>query len=145
MIAQAEFHAHNDEVDLEDFCAIMERHQPENLLVKDSGTGESVGDSEGGVEIMGDAESEGGGQADCSTVGKRVDDERGSSCNQRGKVVVTREEVVSNLVELFKEVRETCHPRAYDAIHGILSSRDGWISSAFRGAAACIFAISIDS
>ncbi|CAM9727439.1 unnamed protein product, partial [Ectocarpus sp. 4 AP-2014] len=43
---KAEFHAHDDEVDLEDFCDIMERHQPENLVVTNSG-GSDGGDSDG--------------------------------------------------------------------------------------------------
>lgn len=97
---QAEFHAHDDEVDLEDFCAIMERHKPENLTV-DRGGGGGGGGSEnsdtkgdGGSARWGDesgANDGGGGSGGGGGAGA-------------GKVVVSRQEVISNLVELFKEV-----------------------------------------
>lgn len=90
---QAEFHAHDDEVDLEDFCAIMERHQPENLLVKDSCAG-----TDRGIDRLGDSRADGGGRG-----GRNGSNSNGGG-GGGGKVVVTREEVVSNLVELFKEV-----------------------------------------
>lgn len=92
---QAEFHAHNDEVDLEDFCAIMERHQPENLIVKEGASDNNSGERGGGSE-NGDDQADGGG---------RMGGAGGGSGGGGGKVVVSREEVISNLVELFKEVR----------------------------------------
>lgn len=107
---QAEFHAHDDEVDLEDFCDIMERHQPENLVVTNSG-GSNGGDSdgEGGGHEHDDDPTDGGagGRANKKDAGGGVGG--GGVGIGGGKVVFTREEVISNLVELFKEVREFAH------------------------------------
>lgn len=94
---QAEFHAHDDEVDLEDFCAIMERHQPENLVVKDSYAGSSDSGNDG---LGGEGRAEGAGRGEGRGSGGT------GAAGGGGKVVVSREEVVSNLVELFKEVRK---------------------------------------
>lgn len=71
----------------------MERHQPENLIVKSGGSGSGAdggGDADGRVEsARGTGEGRRGG---------------GGGGGTGGKVVVSRAEVVSNLVELFKEV-----------------------------------------
>lgn len=72
----------------------MERHQPENLIVKDSSAG-----TDGGIDSLGDGRAEGGGR------GERNGSNGNGGAGGGGKFVVTREEVVSNLVELFKEVR----------------------------------------
>ncbi len=95
---QAEFHAHDDEVDLEDFCDIMERHQPENLIVTNWGGGDSDDEDSGNEEEDG-------------TEGRKNRNETGGGGGGSGgmgagggKVAFTREEVISNLVELFKEV-----------------------------------------
>lgn len=108
---QAEFHAHDDEVDLEDFCAIMERHQPENLIVVSSGGGnggESDGEGGGGASENGDGQADGGGggwgDGKGGSGGSAGGGGSGGGGAGGGKIVVTREEVISNLVELFKEV-----------------------------------------
>lgn len=101
---QAEFHAHDDEVDLEDFCAIMERHKPENLTVDRGGSGSEHSDSrtESGSARRGDESgaNDGGGSAGGGGGGGGS----GGGGAGAGKVVVSRQEVISNLVELFKEV-----------------------------------------
>lgn len=96
---QAEFHAHDDEVDLEDFCAIMERHKPENLIVDRSGGGASGGSENS--DAKGDSGSARWGDESGVTDGGSG----GGGGAGDGKVVVSRQEVISNLVELFKEVR----------------------------------------
>eukprot|EP00903_Cladosiphon_okamuranus_P007678 g7442.t1 len=99
---KAEFHAHDDEVDLEDFCDIMERHQPENLIVTNRG-GSDGGDSDGdGSKNSDDPNDEdAGGRANRKRAGGGGS---GGTGAVGGKVAFTREEVISNLVELFKEV-----------------------------------------
>lgn len=95
---QDEFHGHNDVVDLEDFCTIMEHHQPESLIVIDQkkrGEGESTGGSEG-EERNGTKDSVG------STVGNGIGD--GETVGG-GKIIASREDVISNLSEVFKEVQ----------------------------------------
>lgn len=106
LILQAEFHAHDDEVDLEDFCDIMERHQPENLIVTNWG-GSDGGDSDGeGSDNSDDPnDSAAGGRSNRKGTGAGAVGSGGTGAGG-GKVAVTREEVISNLVELFKEVRE---------------------------------------
>lgn len=96
MPLQAEFDAHDDEVDLEDFCAIMERHTSMGLVVKES------------AEVVARSSD------NAPAVRRGANEERASylqadigSGNMAGtdELVVTREEVVSNLIELFKEVQ----------------------------------------
>lgn len=79
---------------MEDFCTIMEHHQPESLIVIDQkkrGEAESTGDS-GGEERNGTKDAVGNSIGDGETVGG-------------GKIIASREDVISNLSEVFKEVR----------------------------------------
>lgn len=99
---QAEFHAHDDEVDLEDFCDIMERHQPENLIVANRG-GSDGGESDGDGSDSSDDPNDGGAGGRASRKGTAGGGIGGAGAGG-GKVAFTREEVISNLVELFKEV-----------------------------------------
>lgn len=109
---QAEFHAHDDEVDLEDFCAIMERHKPENLTV-DRGGGGGGGGSENS-DAKGDGGSARWGDESGVNDGGGGSGGGGGAGAGAGKVVVSRQEVISNLVELFKEVR--CFKRKLAAV-----------------------------
>lgn len=103
--AQAEFHAHDDEVDLEDFCAIMERHRPENILVLDTDElEEGVPQGEDGTGRAEDTEDS-NERLPLSPRGRVAEEGVANRGKSEPKVEVSREEMVSNLVELFKEVR----------------------------------------
>ncbi|CAM9156385.1 unnamed protein product, partial [Discosporangium mesarthrocarpum] len=78
---KAEFHAHDDEVDLEDFCKIMEKYQPDHLVQRATGEGSEKGTAPGS-----EGKVESGGEV------------------RQGRARVSQEEIMSNLVELFKEV-----------------------------------------
>lgn len=96
-------------MDLEDFCAIMERHQPEDLVV----TTENGSDGGRHNDERGDEESNSPVHCGVDAQGGRNDAHRrgGGGSNGTGgghgggESVVSREEVISNLVELFKEVQ----------------------------------------
>lgn len=108
---QEEFHAHNYEVDLEDFCAIMERHQSESLIVinqKKLGdvyerSVNDVDESTGNIGEDRGEERKGTKGAVRSAVGIGSGD--GGTVGD-GKIIASREDVISNLSEVFKEVRE---------------------------------------
>ena len=77
----------------------MQRHQPENLIVTNCGgsdgdDSDGLGsDNDGGAWGRGNGKGIGGGGSGGAGAGG-------------GKVTFTREEVISNLVELFKEVKD---------------------------------------
>lgn len=89
-------------MDLEDFCDIMERHQPENLIVTHSERGSN--DVDGGCSDHGDGPSNESAWGRENPQGGGGGGSGGGAGVGGGKVAFTREEVISNLVELFKEV-----------------------------------------
>ena len=79
----------------------MERHQPENLIVTNwGGSGGDDSDDEGSGNDEDQNEGGTGGRASRNETGSG-----GGMGAGGGKVAFTREEVISNLVELFKEVK----------------------------------------
>lgn len=85
----------------------MERHQPENLIVTNrvgSDGGESDGDGSENSDDPNDGSA--GGLANRKGAGGGGS---GSGGTGGGTVAFTREEVISNLVELFKEVNDSLH------------------------------------
>ena len=91
-------------MDLEDFCDIMQRHQPENLIVTNSG-GSDGDDSDGDGSNNSDDGNDGGAGGRGNRKGAGGGGSGGAG-GGGGKVSFTREEVISNLVELFKEVKD---------------------------------------
>lgn len=94
-------------MNLEDFCDIMERHQPENLIVTNRG-GSDGGDSDGDGSVNSDDPNDSGAGGRANRKGTGGGGSGGAGAGG-GKVAFTREEVISNLVELFKEVKD-CLP-----------------------------------
>lgn len=81
----------------------MERHQPENLIVTNRGESDG-GDSDGDGSDNGNDPKDGGAGGRANRKGTGGGGSGGAGAGG-GKVAFTREEVISNLVELFKEVK----------------------------------------
>lgn len=120
----------------------MERHQPENLVVTNWG-GSDGSDSDGDSD-NGDDANDGGAGGRSSRKGTGGGGGGGCSGGTGaggGKVAVTREEVISNLVELFKEVRDLTVFLAFlctvETCRGVYSLKSGvsWTTAVHRSTA----------
>lgn len=84
----------------------MERHQPENILVRDSYEGGGAACSDEGLPGVGVDDKDNTAATLMSSVrAGSTGDGKGSERSCGAQFEVNREEIVSNLVELFKEVR----------------------------------------